>query len=241
MNAVAIDRFWAIYFPFSYRNRRSDFITNVIITTSWILPVFIGAWPLIDRLDENHFNGSCISTSVLKFKVINFCGLHVLSGCVMMIVAYGMIYSKIAEHVSYSLIVKFFILLRNYSCFQSDERTRVSESELSANPDEHVLRRIQIKCVKTFALIIGVYIICWTPTAITFLIVGYTENTEIFNGSWILRIVYILSMSASHLNSAINPFIYAYRCKEIKDSIKELAQHFKKDKNRSKQALRLKS
>lgn len=77
---------------------------------------------------------------------------------------------------------------------------------------------------KTMSLIVGTFLSCWMPTTIYFLYLASTKHRipyAPFNPS--LELIFVaISLIATHLNSAIDPLIYAYRMKEFRDAITRL-------------------
>lgn len=74
----------------------------------------------------------------------------------------------------------------------------------------------EIRVAKTFALIIGTFILFWTPLTIVGVVVAYKRDSHYFDNDESARIWFMFSASAAHLNSAIDPVIYAYRIKEVR-------------------------
>lgn len=79
-------------------------------------------------------------------------------------------------------------------------------------------------------MIVGVFIANWTPITIIFFVVGFSENDRIIQENGFLQKFYVLSMFIAHLNSVLNPIIYAYRIKDIRENLKKI---FKCNKNSS--------
>lgn len=77
---------------------------------------------------------------------------------------------------------------------------------------------------KTMSLIVGTFLACWMPMTLNFVYVAIRKQRipfDPFNPSLELIIVAI-SVTATHMNSAIDPLIYAYRMKEFRDAITRL-------------------
>lgn len=75
---------------------------------------------------------------------------------------------------------------------------------------------------KTFAMIIGGYIICWAPITIMFIVMTITENLQFFQNNWILGFFQMFTICIAHFSPAVNPFIYAYRIKDVRDTVKQV-------------------
>lgn len=88
--------------------------------------------------------------------------------------------------------------------------------------DPSVAKRQEVRMAYTFALVIGTFIICWTPVTINFLVVAITKNRQYFQDHGLLNFFHVFSVCATHFNSAIDPIIYAYRIKDVRDTMKNL-------------------
>lgn len=79
-------------------------------------------------------------------------------------------------------------------------------------------------------MIVGTFIILWTPGIISLFIISITGNRDFH--------IDILELSTIlvHLNAAIDPIIYAYRMNNIRDALQKLLTGFKPttaDRNQS--------
>lgn len=99
---------------------------------------------------------------------------------------------------------------------------------MKGNPDEtrqikaNNASRNEIRMAKTFAWIVATYIICYAPLTLNFLIVASTENVKVFQTHWLLRLFHVFSICIAHFNSVLNPFIYAYRIKDVREAMKDV-------------------
>lgn len=65
-------------------------------------------------------------------------------------------------------------------------------------------------------MIVGTFILLWTPGIISMLIIAVTGNRDFYND--ILRLTAVLV----HLNAALDPIIYAYRMNNIREALKKI-------------------
>lgn len=99
---------------------------------------------------------------------------------------------------------------------------------MACNSENHRRQRDEIPITKTMTLIIGSFIVCWMPITIMFLVVGLTNNPQYSWNSYNIEskftdyYPYIFCAAATFLSSAINPLIYAFRMKDIRDAVKNL-------------------
>jgi 7 transmembrane receptor (rhodopsin family) len=72
----------------------------------------------------------------------------------------------------------------------------------------------------TFELIVASYIICWTPLVAVFAISSIYPEMDNSNRSF--HVFKTFASWLTHFNSAINPFIYAYRIQTVSDVMKKI-------------------
>jgi hypothetical protein len=97
------------------------------------------------------------------------------------------------------------------------QRTKKSNREVSSC----ISRETEARMAKTFALIIGALMLCWAPQLTIYFVVGHTKDDKYFQKTTLLRLFHVIAILTAQVNSAINPFIYAYRIKAVRDAIKE--------------------
>jgi adenosine receptor A2a len=91
-----------------------------------------------------------------------------------------------------------------------------NKPNLRSNQSHKAFTRI----TKTFAIIFGVVIVCWTPIQVSYLIVGLSKDPDFLN-HWAMRVFYVFSILLTHFTSAINPFVYAYRIRNVRTVMKK--------------------
>lgn len=77
----------------------------------------------------------------------------------------------------------------------------------------------ELQMAVTFSLIIANYIVCSLPLVVVFIVVSWPQNENYFLDRKRAPIRYCAVFFA-HFHSAINPFIYAYRIKTVRDTLK---------------------
>lgn len=83
-----------------------------------------------------------------------------------------------------------------------------------------------IKIAKTFAIIYGDYVIFWTPGQVVVSVISYMKNSEQFTQTQLVHANFA-ALCLIHLNSALNPLIYAYRIKSVRETIKRIFESSK--------------
>lgn len=110
------------------------------------------------------------------------------------------------------LFTPFLILIFTYGliCFML-YRSSKNSSVLKNN--EGVL---QWEVTKNVSIIVAIFVICWLPLGVidacNFHVDNCFTNVDVIN----------FAVAFSHFGAAINPMIYAYRIREIRDALKKL-------------------
>lgn len=80
------------------------------------------------------------------------------------------------------------------------------------------------------SLVVICYLICWIPITVNFIAVAVTQNRRFFHDYHPLFgfIFHTLTLIATHLNTAIDPLIYAYRIKEVREGIKKMFKYLQR-------------
>lgn len=91
----------------------------------------------------------------------------------------------------------------------------------SIQQNERTLSTCEIKMAKTMALTVGVYVVCYSSYLLNFYFVLETDKSIIGTENYTRALRGVLIFLAS-LNQAINPLIYSYRVKPIRDKMKSI-------------------
>ena len=103
---MSLDRFWAIYFPFSYHSRSRKSIV-IILIISWFPAVFDGALPLFGWNRKDEFKGKCIVTLIMDTRKSILSSSYIFISLIAMILMYTMIYAAIIRQVNLNFIFDF--------------------------------------------------------------------------------------------------------------------------------------
>ena len=84
---------------------------------------------------------------------------------------------------------------------------------MAAFTSEFVKERREIRATVTLAMIVGTFIVLWTPGISFLFIMAITENRDFHIDLLELSTILV------HLNSAIDPIIYAYRMNNVREAL----------------------
>lgn len=171
---ISVDRYYAVCQPLSYRSKISRHVVFIMIGVSWGVSALIGIGVLIPRLR----NEQCLETCYIDVLMANTIG-PILSFYVPVVIMLC-IYLKI-----------FFVAERQARRLQTTAKSGKTPS------------KIDRKATKTLAIVLGVFLFCWTPFFLCITFLPFTSNLVQVH---VIETLNWLTLS----NSMLNPFIYAF-------------------------------
>jgi len=125
-----------------------------------------------------------------------------------------MVYYNFFACVLMPLLIMFGIYLRIFMA----ARHQLKQMELKvmqAGKSRSTLQK-EVHAAKSLAIIVGLFAVCWLPLHIINCFNLFCENCR--PPAWIMYVAIILS----HANSVVNPFIYAYRIREFRQTFRKI-------------------
>jgi hypothetical protein len=190
--AVAFEKYLAIFNPLRYNQLIT--IRKIILGLSviWLVTLLFGFLPLIGW---NNYNSDeiCLFVAKTDFNyLITWASLCLASALITLI-----------------LYLRIFIIARKHS-------RQIFHPSVNNQPKDNLpcpkMYRTPTKAVKTIAIILGTFYICWLPLLI-YLLAYSTKYSDL--------IIYALSVLAL-ANSILNPVVYALRTKPMRLVIEEI-------------------
>ncbi|XP_077354385.1 adenosine A2a receptor b [Festucalex cinctus] len=212
--AIAVDRYIAIKNPLRYNSLVTGQRAKGIIALCWLLSVGIGLTPMLgwnkgwnstsatscpEGLTECLFEGVVTMDYMIYF---NFFGC-VLLPLVVMLVVYAHIFMAARRQLRLMGLKKV--------------APAPSRAEKASSSSFRSTLHKEVHAAKSLAIIVGLFAFCWLPVHVincfNYLCDG-CQRPHI----WVLNIAIILS----HANSVVNPFIYAYRIREFRQTFRRI-------------------
>ncbi|XP_054618567.1 trace amine-associated receptor 1-like [Dunckerocampus dactyliophorus] len=170
-------RYYAVCQPLTYRSKINHHVIGIMILASWGVSALIGIGITIAGFNQGKCEESCLMDALISTTL-------------------GCIFSFIIP-----IIVMLSIYLRIFLVAQ--RQVRIIQTTTCQSTKSGTVSKMERKATKTLAIVMGVFILCWTPYFIYIifqpLTFGVTPIAVIETLNW-------LTLS----NSMLNPFIYAF-------------------------------
>nr|XP_029717466.1 5-hydroxytryptamine receptor 2B-like [Aedes albopictus]XP_029717467.1 5-hydroxytryptamine receptor 2B-like [Aedes albopictus]XP_029717468.1 5-hydroxytryptamine receptor 2B-like [Aedes albopictus] len=225
--AVSVDRYWAILHPMAYSRNVRTKTAIVIISLCWLAGSIIGFLPLFGWHETPQID-TCLFLQVMDYDYLVFLYFStIITPALIMLAFYAHIYRVIVKQLRQ-------IVTMNPSGGLSSESRRSSESSrirISAmktgrcKPNGHggtmlrvlgAAQKREVKATQNLSIIVLFFMICWIPLYTINCIVAFCRDCTIPPTLMFFCII------LSHLNSAVNPLLYAYHLKDFRAALKNL-------------------
>ena len=206
---ISLDRYIAINHPLTYHSRMTQRRAYIFMGVAWGLSVAISFVPIYtglfaDRnLVELYTNGPNCSLQVNKVYAVISSMLSFYVPLVVTIIAYTKIFS-IANHQAKE-IKRMECSVRRVD---NDIRKRLRKRS------KRVAK--EAKAIKTLGFIMGLFIFCWTPFFLMYLIMPFCE------GCYLPPKAEAFITWLGYANSFINPIIYAFLQRDFRLAFQKL-------------------
>ncbi|XP_023259175.1 adenosine receptor A2a-like [Seriola lalandi dorsalis] len=219
--AIAVDRYMAIKNPLRYNSLVTGQRAKGIIALCWVFSAGIGLTPMLGwnrgwSTDATNSSNSCPEgmTECLFEGVVtlDYMVYYNFFGCVLVPL---MVMLVIYAHIF--MAARRQLRLMGLKVAHAPAPGEITSSSSSSRS---TLQR-EVHAAKSLAIIVGLFAMCWLPLHI---INCFNHLCQDCNRPhiWVMNIAIILS----HANSVVNPFIYAYRIREFRQTFRKiLYQH----------------
>lgn len=194
--AISVDRYKTLRDPLG-RFRRSEFLTPnralIVILVLWLYSIF---WALLgmgwlEKGVEPIYKGSCMVPFTTAYTTLS--------------TVLNWIFPLLITCVFYILI---YLIARKHHKFTN--ASGLSKKKPSKEDNKRYLKNL--KAAKTTAMFVMAFFICWIPYSIF----SIAANLDGHNWTEFPFKVYVVLLMLGYLNSALNPFLFAFRNRRFK-------------------------
>ncbi|XP_028252532.1 trace amine-associated receptor 1-like [Parambassis ranga] len=171
---ISIDRYYAVCQPLTYRAKINDRVTGMMILVIWGVSAFIGITIIVAGFNQGKCEESCLLDALISTTL----------ACI------------------FSFYIPVLIMLSIYLKIFLVAQKQVNSIQCSTKSGAAV-SKMERKATKTLAIVMGVFLFCWTPY---FLCIIFQPLTYDVTPVLVIETLNWLTLS----NSMLNPFIYAF-------------------------------
>ena len=217
---LSVDRFIAIHSPFQYPFLVTKRRVSLILPLLWIFPIVALHLPIADISFRGQVYGCSIRghtpTHSQMFYTFIMVAVFVAAPFSIMLITHAYVFTVAFRHARrLGLMERSVRAISKGKQFDGCSSSRESTSKSIANSLEFNSLRREIKSAKTFALIVGAFLLCYLPfiTAATYR--KYSGSHSISNNTIILTWI-------AFSNSFCNPLLYGVRYTQFRKAFKRL-------------------
>ncbi|KAJ8270513.1 hypothetical protein GJAV_G00115790 [Gymnothorax javanicus] len=195
--AVAVERYIAIFLPFRYQTLMTSRNALLVILITWVLSFLIGLVPLMGWHKPPPESGYCFFVFVVDMTY--------------------MVYFNFFACVLTPLVIMFLIYARIFVAVKRQTR-RITADRVNgeAQTQQAASMRSEAKTAASLFLVLFLFTICWIPLHIINCFLLLCPRCAVPLPLLLTAII------LSHANSAVNPFLYAYKMKAFRRSFKAI-------------------
>ncbi|XP_035276671.1 trace amine-associated receptor 1-like [Anguilla anguilla] len=187
LSFISIDRYYAVCQPLHYKTKITSFTIAIMILISWNLSFLIG------------FGTIFIKLNILVVEDLNYDNVHCFGGCFFFLSKTSAILASVL-----SFFIPGFVMLVIYKkIFHVAQKQARSIHSIACNNVNSENSKMEQKATKTLAIVLGVYLSCWTPFFLCNIIdpiINYSIPPALFD----------MLIWVCYLNSTCNPFVYSF-------------------------------
>ncbi|XP_062323510.1 adenosine receptor A1-like [Osmerus eperlanus] len=197
--AVAVERYVAIFMPFRYHALMTPRNAVLVILVTWVLAFLIGLVPLMGWHKTPPESGYCFFVLVVDMTY--------------------MVYFNFFACVLAPLVVMFLIYAQIFLTVKRQMR-RIAAERLGGAAEGQAARaanmKKELKTATSLFLVLFLFTACWIPLHVINCFLLLCPHCPVPLELLLTAII------LSHANSAVNPFLYAYKMKVFRESFKAI-------------------
>ncbi|XP_036406546.1 trace amine-associated receptor 1-like [Megalops cyprinoides] len=192
LSFISIDRYFAVCNPLMYKSIVNKVTIIIMLTTSWLVPAVFAYGMIFSGFLMRDIDDSVIAQ------------MTCLGSCILLS---SWVTSTVSTILSYFLpsLILLCIYLKIYTVARKQARAikQLRQKFDTEGANESGVSRRERRGTKTLAIVVGVYLFCWTPFFLCYLIYPFT-------GYSIPPVLFDALFWFGYFNSVCNPVVYAF-------------------------------
>ncbi|XP_066533091.1 trace amine-associated receptor 1-like [Hoplias malabaricus] len=186
---ISVDRYYAVCHPLLYHSKMTPNMTLIMITLCWAISSFVG------------FGMIFLELGILGVEEYYYSNVVCEGGCSLFLsttacTVFTMLCFYIPAVIMIGLYMKIFHIAQK-------QARSIQNDQLKSSQRGHSVGKTEIKATKTLAIVIGVFLLFWTPFFVCALI-------DPFIGHIIPGVLFDFFTWVGYTNSTCNPIVYAF-------------------------------
>ena len=194
LSLIACERFFAIVYPFKYINYMTKSRVAIALSIVWAVWFLFNVICRVLRVKNDEFFSPIASVIIGLCLILN-------------VVVYYKIFKIIRRHERQ-------IHEQNKVNIELQARDTYKADGSSTNTRGTTLSTRETHMARTVAYITGVLVLCYS-----FLMIASFADMLIENDGLFDHLLYPLAETATFLNSSLNPFLYCWRCRDLREKM----------------------
>jgi hypothetical protein len=217
---VALERFLAIAAPLQYHNIVSKKKVVALNVALWVAGTMIGLIPLLDPMSQITVDGVfyCLFRNVVKDKLmVQIFYLFYSPILVFILGVYAYIYYVLRSQRS-RILASRPSTISTISTLQDRQVAQLSRLEKRSSQRFMRKRRLDLQGAKWLFIVVVLFVGCWLPIRVMDSIRYHDATKHLWLDlpqtnqlAWLYTVIVL-----SHVNSAVNPVLYAFSNSKIK-------------------------
>ncbi|XP_036405993.1 trace amine-associated receptor 1-like [Megalops cyprinoides] len=192
LSFISIDRYYAVCQPLHYHSKITNGVSVIMVLVSWIVSAFVG------------FGMVFLNLNILGVEDFYYKNVACIGRCLLFqSVASSSISSVLSFYIPGFIMVGIYQKIFRVAQEQARSINSIACQNVNSEKNKKSLSNLERKATKTLAVVMGVFLSCWTPffsCNVIHPIVNYSIPPVLFDTlAWI-----------GLLNSTFNPIVYAF-------------------------------
>ncbi|TKS75817.1 Trace amine-associated receptor 1 [Collichthys lucidus] len=179
---ISIDRYFAVCQPLTYRSKINDRVIGIMIFLTWGVAALIGIGIMV--------------AFFLSFNQQKTCEQSCLIDAVISTILACVFSFYLPAIIMLSIYLKIFLVAQS-------QANSIQSTNIQSTQSGIAVIKMERKATKTLAIVMGVFLLCWTPF---FLSITFNPVTNYSVPSPLIETLVWLGWS----NSMFNPFVYGF-------------------------------
>ncbi|XP_074844851.1 trace amine-associated receptor 1 [Carettochelys insculpta] len=193
LSFISVDRYYAVCDPLRYKSKINTYIIVIMIVVSWTVPAIFA------------FGMIFLELNLKGAEEIFYNHIYCVGGC---FVFFSGVSGVVASMISFYIpgFVMLCIYRKIYAIAKKQARSikdAISQTQIRFDMKRHISRSRERKAAKTLGIVMGVFLICWSPFF-------FCTVTDPFMSYATPPVLIDAVMWFGYLNSMCNPLVYAF-------------------------------